>query len=640
MAIYHFSAQVISRSRGQSAVASAAYRSGERLLDERTGENKYYARKVQPEAIILSPSQSPSWVYDRNRLWNEVEKAETRKNSQLAREINIALPRELSANQQTDLIKQFVQSQFVNKGMIADIAIHRDDKENPHAHVMLTTREISKDGFTVKNRDWNDRKLLNQWREQWANYANQALDLQGVNERISHLSHEARGLEQLPTIHLGHVAASMEKEGKKTNRGTINRERQEYNRVVTDLQAYREEKARLQKEIVKEKKDQHFLTPAEKIDITKAVSVVKGYVTIESIEKRREQINQWKNGLSQSQNYLDWKHETFEKAQSYIDKQEYLQNAIKHKQEGIKEINWLNPLKIRENRFRKERFEKELSKLQSDYQAVDEKLNYYREKLNFSNVNEFFIKARDFKIEYDEKTNSIHKQKQEIKTQTVILNQAEKAIKQSKIREIVSIYPNLKTTGQYVSYETAMKLKEIKNKTGKYYSIESIKSIIQARHEVKMELTEQIKNINKELQRIRTAELYYKQLEQLQHKIDKIGENPFLKGKIMFSKERKNEYKQDLEQLKVCKKMIAQLGFEDKESFISSKNAMDTTIAEKSKAEKYISHAETGNYKSGAGLNTSFLESIIQGIEHAKQLEEQDKLKKGNRKKKERRIER
>ncbi len=100
MAIYHFSAQMITRSKGQSSVA-AAYRSGERLEDERTGETKFYKREVQPETMILAPSNSPSWINDRERLWNEVEQSEKRKNSQLAREINIALPKEISNDQQT-----------------------------------------------------------------------------------------------------------------------------------------------------------------------------------------------------------------------------------------------------------------------------------------------------------------------------------------------------------------------------------------------------------------------------------------------------------------------------------------------------------------------------------------------------------
>ena len=115
MAIYHFSAQMISRSKGQSAVAAAAYRSGERLKDERTNERKFYKREVKPETMILAPSQAPEWVQDRNRLWNEVEASETRKNSQVAREINIALPRELSKPEQVELIRGYVQKNLSSK---------------------------------------------------------------------------------------------------------------------------------------------------------------------------------------------------------------------------------------------------------------------------------------------------------------------------------------------------------------------------------------------------------------------------------------------------------------------------------------------------------------------------------------------
>ena len=127
MAIYHLSMQIISRSKGQSAVASASYRSGERLEDERTGETKFYKREVQPETMILAPSNSPEWVKDRGQLWNAVEQIEKRKDAQLAREINIALPIELSKDQQKELIQDYVQKEFVNRGMVADIAIHRDD---------------------------------------------------------------------------------------------------------------------------------------------------------------------------------------------------------------------------------------------------------------------------------------------------------------------------------------------------------------------------------------------------------------------------------------------------------------------------------------------------------------------------------
>ncbi|MDG5471440.1 MobQ family relaxase [Jeotgalibacillus sp. ET6] len=176
MTSYTFSARVLSRNKGESAIVSAAYQSGERLQDQCTGELTFYKRNIQPENMIISPSHAPEWVYDRNRLWNEVEKSETRKNSQVAREIKVSLPRELSADQQSNLIKDYVETEFVPYGMVADIAIHREEPTNPHAHVLMTTREITKEGFTVKNRDWNDRALLTKWRKNWANCSKEALN--------------------------------------------------------------------------------------------------------------------------------------------------------------------------------------------------------------------------------------------------------------------------------------------------------------------------------------------------------------------------------------------------------------------------------------------------------------------------------
>lgn len=239
MAIYHFSSQVASRSAGRSAVAMAAYRSGERLIDERTGEVKFYRRQVQPETVILAPEHSPAWVQDRNRLWNEVEKAEKRKDSQLCREINVALPREFSAELQKRVLLDYCQKQFVDRGMIADVAIHRDNPENPHAHVMLTMREITSAGFGKKVRDWNAKELLETWRAEWANCANRALERAGYQERIDHRSLEAQGSELLPTVHEGPHVRQMERRGIRTERGDLNRAVAEYNRLITSLESYR-----------------------------------------------------------------------------------------------------------------------------------------------------------------------------------------------------------------------------------------------------------------------------------------------------------------------------------------------------------------------------------------------------------------
>lgn len=198
MAIYHFSVQVISRSQGRSSVASSAYRSAENLTDERTGLAHDFTKKSDViEKDILLPKGSPEWMSNREKLWNFVEQTEKRKDAQLAREINIALPKELSYEQNWKLLKSFTQKEFVDRGMVADVAFHRGHKggeDQPHGHVMLTMREVTPDGFGQKVRAWNDKALLNDWREHWAEHCNLELAKQGFDLRIDHRTLEAQGI--------------------------------------------------------------------------------------------------------------------------------------------------------------------------------------------------------------------------------------------------------------------------------------------------------------------------------------------------------------------------------------------------------------------------------------------------------------
>ena len=180
MAIYHMHATVISRASGGSAVAAAAYRSGEKLIDERTGEAHDYSRRDGVDgAEIIAPDGAPDWVRDRDRLWNAGEAAEKRKDSQVAREVRVALPRELDPDQRRELVRGFVQAEFAGRGMVADVSYHDGNSVNPHAHILLTTRELNSDGFGGKDRSWNSKELLSGWREQWAESANRALDRAG-----------------------------------------------------------------------------------------------------------------------------------------------------------------------------------------------------------------------------------------------------------------------------------------------------------------------------------------------------------------------------------------------------------------------------------------------------------------------------
>jgi Ti-type conjugative transfer relaxase TraA len=203
MASYHLSAKIVQRSSGRSAVAAAAYRSRTTLYDQRQGLTFDYSRKKDlSHSEILVPDKAPERFKDRPTLWNEVEKVERRCDAQLAREIEVALPSELTLEQNKELVREFVQTNFVDEGMIADVNIHTK-KGNPHAHVLLTTREVSEKGFSKKARAWNANAKLLHWREEWAKLQNQKLLSSGHDIHVDHRSFEDRGIELIPQMHLG-----------------------------------------------------------------------------------------------------------------------------------------------------------------------------------------------------------------------------------------------------------------------------------------------------------------------------------------------------------------------------------------------------------------------------------------------------
>ena len=268
MAIYHLSAKVISRAGGRSSVAAAAYRTAGRLRDDRQGLEHDYSRKGGVvHAEIMAPENAPDWMRDRDQLWNAVEAVEKRRDAQLAREIEVALPRELDRGARLELLRGFVQREFVDRGMIADVAVHegkaRDGQSQPHAHVMLTMRELTGDGFGKKDRSWNAPDLLMGWREAWAGEANGALERAGRSERIDHRSldvqraeaerqaERARGdrqdalvlerekkvieLSREPEPKIGPSANAQEKRGIATERGDAFRAVQDRNAQRQDL---------------------------------------------------------------------------------------------------------------------------------------------------------------------------------------------------------------------------------------------------------------------------------------------------------------------------------------------------------------------------------------------------------------------
>jgi len=270
IAIYHCSIKIFSRGKGASAVAKSAYRAAEKIHNDYNGITSDYTHKLGVvHKEILLPDHAPIEYKDRAVLWNAVEKCERYKTAQLAREVEISLPVELSREQNIILARAYVQKHFVDKGMCADLCIHdpKGDNPNPHAHIMLTMRPIEKDGTwgqksksvngkKVPTVDWNEQTKAEEWRSAWADILNSHLEKHGHAERIirtsdgkqqtisnkvDHRSYERQGVDKVPTIHMGVAASQMEKKGIRTDKGNRNREIADINKEI------RQTKARIKK---------------------------------------------------------------------------------------------------------------------------------------------------------------------------------------------------------------------------------------------------------------------------------------------------------------------------------------------------------------------------------------------------------
>jgi len=233
MGLYHLSVKIIGRGSGRSAVGAAAYRSGQALRsaayrsggEMHDGEivHDYTKKKGVVHSEIILPDGAPLEFADRQTLWNTVEANEMRRDARLAREIEVALQVEFELYEQITLLREFIKENFVDKGMISDFSIHSNEG-NPHAHIMLTTRTVSPDGFGKKNPDWDKRENLLIWREKWAEINNRFFEEKGLAERIDHRTLMAQGINREPTIHMGAAATALERRGIRTERGDYNRE--------------------------------------------------------------------------------------------------------------------------------------------------------------------------------------------------------------------------------------------------------------------------------------------------------------------------------------------------------------------------------------------------------------------------------
>ena len=285
MAIYHMSIKIGSRSKGQSAVAASAYRSGQKLTDKQTGIVSDYTRKggiVHSEIALCA--NAPAEYADRETLWNAVHEIEKSKNSRLWREFEVALPQELSRTEQIQTVRNFVNG-LVKRGMCADWSIHDKEDGNPHAHIMTTVRSITEDGsWAAKSRkvydldqngnkiylgkdktgrrqykshkedynDWNAAERVEEWRAEWAKCCNKRLS---ERDRIDHRSYARQGKYQMPTIHEGYVARKLTKKGEFSERVGLNEKIRQGNALLAEIKAIEKEIEQLKIEINNEKGD-------------------------------------------------------------------------------------------------------------------------------------------------------------------------------------------------------------------------------------------------------------------------------------------------------------------------------------------------------------------------------------------------
>lgn len=354
---YLFSASV-SNSSNQSAVAMASYRSGDKLYSYKDGETKSYKKRdVEPESFILKPDNAPEWTLERERLWNEVEAYENRDNAQLSRNILIALPNDMSHEQQRNVTQEYVQNNFVDDGMVADVSIHRDDKNNPHAHIMLTVRPFDENGNwekrkskrvpklddegnqiynskgwrvtrSVKINDWDSDYKFNQWREKWSEILNEKSKEYGLDRTYSDKSFEEQGRLEKAEIRLTREEYQFEKRMKEeaeindieyqptTYYAKKNQEVKEYNKKLSNVIHLQDYKTNKNYKSVFDNIRSNQPYNEERIEATKKmVDRAKGYVNY-SIAKDlyndfHDETSKWKLKLKRDATTLNSKKEFY-----------------------------------------------------------------------------------------------------------------------------------------------------------------------------------------------------------------------------------------------------------------------------------------------------------------------------------------
>lgn len=440
MALYHFHVEQIKRSEGRTAVASAAYRAGEKLHNLWDGETHDYTRK---SGVILTeiflPEYAPKRLSDRYTLWNEVELVEKRADAQLAYSFDIALQNEFSLDENIALAREFVQKYFVSDGMIVDLAIHQPDREeggiqNPHFHVLVPIRPLNKDGTwgakqhrvyrldedgnrirkenggwefgAVPTTSWGRPETLDMWRKAWADMVNTRFEERGLECRITHQSYADQGIDLIPTVHEGPHVRKMEKKGICTETGELNRWIKAANRMIRSMQttiAALKEWIAETKKILREPKEVYLaqlLSEAHTMRNETAMSYTRGKIKAKKNNLKRfmEECNYLKQRgvltLSDFEKYLSSVGERVETSKFSMNQNQQRMKELRQLIEDAKVYRELKPV-FDELKKEKYRFTKAKEKYKSEHEGELRRFYMVKRRLQEKGVEQepFSLKA-------------------------------------------------------------------------------------------------------------------------------------------------------------------------------------------------------------------------------------------------------
>ncbi|MGN7233794.1 MobQ family relaxase, partial [Priestia megaterium] len=406
--------------------------------------------------------------------------------------------------------------------------------------------------------------------------------------------------------------------GKKTDRGQINRERQDYNKAVVDLQAYRHQKEEHLKKMKEKETQFSFSTDIEKTYIQKAASLVgQKVITLEDITARHEELRKMSDRHDPIERHFHIQQQQFLNVSNYYDRVGDLEREIQQNEEKVEELKKsLNPFKLKENNMMKRRYLDKISDLESNKESYKSSIQKYKESLRFSNKEEFYQRYQEFSEKKENRLNQIKYEKKQIQVETRVLLQAEEAIKQAKIREISSYYPDLKTAGKYLTYSSALRLEQYHDTAQQnQFRLSNIKQSLDTCQKKLDEFKKHQKMVRIEKEHVSTMSKEVEKLNSVKKKLDELDRSPGEKAKRLVSKKARQDYEELQSEAKYGHENLKELGYKGQQDLQQQQGRMNTM-------EKTVVPWLEKEIKTHEG-NKNVLNNVFNAIQQATRSQEQ-----------------